>query len=526
MNYPFSKTNHIFLFWMNLNAPKNEQELSSVPIDILGKEMSNLYEDIEKVLLFFEERIKLELEYSQKLSLLPELGNYPSIKQISGKISNRHEIIAQNIQENIIVPLTKWKDDIIKANQEAFPIIKQLQDGYEVGIATVDNLRSVQNKIALQVDQLDGKEREQKFAELKSLTKQYQVVFNQMKRYEDNYLLQKKDLVGKIESNWITTLELIDMYFKFYIKEGSNGLGVEYQAPNHKENVKNFIKKNIKGEFKELAFLPVIPGYSQSFAFEKVVTPIVLKEDYFTENGEASKICDFFMDFIKEIQGTFDGKLLTKAKDFMNNKEGRIGFTMALNQYRSKPNLSHSSFKIIGDLMYVALSKSENDTGIGRMMFNMCQTYFRKSNEYSSPQYLTHYLKNHPIWKSIEFWENMINDAIDDEKKHQRLITKEILMNIVFGQLSGYAFNMLCMEVKLDQVSQFCEKYFTKYNLSDEYREMIKKNIESSSSSIVIDKKVEKEDLKSYSIIMNRAPSFLERQEKIKKTFFKEIKKK
>lgn len=503
---------------LKLNVPNEEFGLSFVKTEIIEKGMNNICDEIEKVLFFFEERVKIELEYSQKLLKLPDLQNYSNIKQFTTKNSNSHNFFAQNIQENIIIPLKNWKGEVIKMNQETFPIIKQLEDGYEVGMSCVENLRKVQNKIANQVDQLEGKERELKNSELKSFTKQYQIIFNQTKTYENNYLLQKKELLKKIETNWITTLELMDMYFKFYIKEANSGN--EYQPKNHREDIKTFIKDNYQ-KFNGITFQPILPSYSQSFAFEKVMTPIVIKEDHFDINTQGEKNLEFFMEFMIDLQGTVDPKKLSKARELLNKQDGRLGFAMGLNQSRSKAKLSATSFKVLGDLMYIALSKCENDTGIGRIMFNMCQTYYRKNDDDSAPQYLTDYLKNHVIWKSIQFWDNMINDAIDDAKRHHKNLTKDIMMNIVFGQLSAYSFNMLCMELKYDQVLQFCEKFFTKYNLTVEYQEMIKQTIE---SSLKKEKREETRDLRAYSVINDR--TFLVPQEKVKKSFFKEIKKK
>jgi hypothetical protein len=470
-----------------------EFDLFFVPIAKVQAEIKKLVEETTQIISFFEEQAKIESDYATNLTQLPQIEAFPKLTTLNTSLIKNHGLLATGLEDNIIPSLSKWRDDCINSNAIIITDILQLTDAYELGLSTLENLKKIQHKEALLVDQLEGKERETKFQEVSTLTKQYKVIHTQVAKYEANYLVQKRGCLKLLITNWQQTYELIDMSFKYYnnlLRAYVNFSDVEIVGqPAYK--IWTFIEGNKGYVHKEALFEPLVPKFdrSNSFAFEKILFPVFIHEDYFSDRTNTENLAEFYIEYLLEVfaEKKFDSQKTKKAKELLNQPEGRRGFAMALNQLRGSPQLSPQHFKFVGDLMYAALSKSQNDTGVCRIMFNMCQTYYRQSED-TSPQYLTHYLKNHSIWKNLEFWDQMIMDAIEDEKTHHENPSIETVRNIVFGQLSGYAFNMLCMAIPIRSVSQFVDKYCTKYTLSQEYRNLVKSTVDSSGLLLIKEK--------------------------------------
>lgn len=92
--------------------------------------------------------------------------------------------------------------------------------------------------------------------------------------------------------------------------------------------------------------------------------------------------------------------------------------------------------------------------------------------------YLQDALMNHPLWKTMDFWECAILESIKDELKNQdkylscqNLTEAEALeqyRSIVFGQLAAYSHNMLMFNIGKGVVKDMMIKFAKNHNLSED----------------------------------------------------------
>lgn len=92
--------------------------------------------------------------------------------------------------------------------------------------------------------------------------------------------------------------------------------------------------------------------------------------------------------------------------------------------------------------------------------------------------YLQDALNNHPLWKTMDFWECAILESIKDELKNQEKYiiyqnineneTYEQYKSIVFGQLAAYSHNMLMFGIDRIIIKEMMEKFAKNHNLGEE----------------------------------------------------------
>lgn len=100
--------------------------------------------------------------------------------------------------------------------------------------------------------------------------------------------------------------------------------------------------------------------------------------------------------------------------------------------------------------------------------------------------YLQDALMNHPLWKTMDFWECAILESIKDELKNQEkyLIHQNITdiekmeqyKSIIFGQLAAYSHNMLMFNIEKKLVEDMIVKFSKNHNLSQDKIQEIQVN--------------------------------------------------
>ena len=108
---------------------------------------------------------------------------------------------------------------------------------------------------------------------------------------------------------------------------------------------------------------------------------------------------------------------------------------------------------------------------------------FYKPNSQNKKQFLHAKISNHPIWKTLNYWESLIFESIKEEIENQKEYnleknetkneTTSRYKNIIFGQLASFSYNMLIFnfdkKVVKKSILNFCENH----EISNENREVL-----------------------------------------------------
>jgi hypothetical protein len=168
--------------------------------------------------------------------------------------------------------------------------------------------------------------------------------------------------------------------------------------------------------------------------------------------------------------------------------------------------LEEKSFFIIGELIHLCLDEviMDKDYSSAKDSMNISQTLYKTATEPNKPRvFLQAYIENHPLWKSLEFWEEFIKYMINEEMHSQKNYNiysfetqKEKLKRFkqtVSTQLVSFCYNMLSFEVNKSKVQDVIFTFCNYYELEVESIEKIKLTLEEYSS---INSNKVKEELK------------------------------
>nr|CAD7256799.1 unnamed protein product [Timema shepardi] len=132
---------------------------------------------------------------------------------------------------------------------------------------------------------------------------------------------------------------------------------------------------------------------------------------------------------------------------------------------------------------------------------NMCFTFYHEviDLEVDVPgcepykEYLYTYLRDQKIWRSLRFWNAAFFDALQCERVHRPVVTREDIKNnsleaitdekqyqenITFGQLGTFTCNMHAFGLSKELCAEFLRKQCIIANLSEEQEKMLRDNIE------------------------------------------------
>lgn len=140
--------------------------------------------------------------------------------------------------------------------------------------------------------------------------------------------------------------------------------------------------------------------------------------------------------------------------------------------------ISENGFYQLGELMNIVLTESKNysDNIAAKNIIYLSQS-FRK--ETAAPvhqwQYLQSLIASHQIFAKMDFWDNIIQNAIDEDIKNYEIYgisegetNDERIKNIAFCQLGAFGHMMLDFHVDTMYAAELVSKYACRYELSTE----------------------------------------------------------
>ena len=160
-------------------------------------------------------------------------------------------------------------------------------------------------------------------------------------------------------------------------------------------------------------------------------------------------------------------------------------FIRVLNDHRAKCNfiLSENTLKYLGELFKFInnLILSRNELDLFKFIFILSMTYYHSSEKDNIKIYLFTYIKDHPDYQKVKFWEDYLNELIGYDLKENKNIDlnksnlenlnkneKEKLSNCYFSNFLTAVKAMADFRMDKKFVRDFVEKNKDKYLLSTE----------------------------------------------------------
>ena len=178
---------------------------------------------------------------------------------------------------------------------------------------------------------------------------------------------------------------------------------------------------------------------------------------------------------------------------FENKRIYILYFIGVLNDHRGKGNfdVSIKTINYLGELFkYINnLILNKNDIELFKYIFILSMTYYHFFEEQNQKIYLFSYIKDHPYYQNVKFWEDYLKDLVEHEfKRHSidvnidlenkeikklKTMEKEKINNIYFSNFLTVAKSMADFQINKKMIINFIDKYKEKYNLSQEQIENI-----------------------------------------------------
>lgn len=224
---------------------------------------------------------------------------------------------------------------------------------------------------------------------------------------------------------------------------------------------------------------------------------------YDSQPDEMTAECmDFMKNFVDELFKNSSGiSLDEKAKfgELSQQEVGRLWFARYVNTQRvNNKKVDESTFYSL--VQYFAIILFEcfdvDDFSPAKSLMNMCFTFYHEVDVPGCEpfkEFLYTYLKDQPIWQSLRFWNAAFFDAVQCERAHRPVVTREdfeqyspeemtderqFQENITFGQLGTFTCNMHAFGLSKELCLEFLRKQSTIANLKPEQVRMLRENIE------------------------------------------------
>ena len=218
------------------------------------------------------------------------------------------------------------------------------------------------------------------------------------------------------------------------------------------------------------------------------------KEDYNLEKEkEKLKFYDLLKkllsyDIIQQINESISEDEIKTLYNLLNNNDEYItGFISILNNFLSENNseIKKNVFEIINNLLMNSLDKISNKNNINIKLVS--SIIFLTNNFYiiqdKEKYYLKEKIKNHNIFKSIEFWKeytiNEINeglkkieDDINIEDKSENIMTGK-MKDIIFSKILDAIDIMIKFGVGKDKILKIIEPLIDKYQMDEKSKEIL-----------------------------------------------------
>lgn len=222
-----------------------------------------------------------------------------------------------------------------------------------------------------------------------------------------------------------------------------------------------------------------------------------------SQGDEASvEARDFMKKFVEKMfknsaSVTYDEK--AQFGKYSQMEMGRLWFARYVNAQRvANKKVKESTFYSLVQYFAIILFEcaEADDFSPAKSLMNMCFTFYNEVTKEGQPlrkQYPYMYLKQQPIWKSLRFWNAAFFDAVQCERAHRTIPTrndyngygleelsdeKKFQENITFGQLGTFTCNMHAFDINRDLCNEFLRKQCVIANLPKEQVSLLRENLD------------------------------------------------
>lgn len=419
-------------------------------------------------------------------------------------------ILSENIIKDLIDPLRDLLSNQVKTLSKTHPEGKKSENKRQELIERFEKFKSrymrackESEMLTVQLESPQTQARRDKIMQRLVVLKQdideslkgYKESLAQHNEYKEKYtdfMSKILEVYQKQEEQRLDTMK--DCLRKLVIYETSYLRNLQYdidnlaravESVNCKSDIKQFIDenssaapRNLKLEFESYV------GSHESFKNIGAETPAVRvpMNSMFSAissipNKSAEEIIKSEVNFLvnKLMTGSdFSSEDLNKFSLLAKESNARKSFAGLLHDYKSsKTLLPGHTFNQLAGLVNIVLTESESHEDVASFQV-LSQTVraFKAENRDLS---LVDVVKNHGIWKKLEFWDQAIQVSItQDLQWHEQFREnsesgedkEKRLKNLVFCQLGAFATVIPEFSVDLKFVTELISKYACRYELS------------------------------------------------------------
>ena len=174
-------------------------------------------------------------------------------------------------------------------------------------------------------------------------------------------------------------------------------------------------------------------------------------------------------------------KEVDKLYELLKNKYNLKKFFMLLNNYRAsgKINMTERAYNIFKKIFIMCQDYllKERDKDLEELVIILSQTFFMLKN--GEKIYLQIAIKDHQLYKKIEFWKIHLDDIIEreinriekDEKDGRMVFTKEVkekkIKELVFTKIIPFSTYMLEFDATKERILGIINPVMDKFNLDE-----------------------------------------------------------
>ena len=453
-------------------------------------------EIIEPILRTINERYPLEKEMYIQYNKAKNIYNNSKINLEKSKKDFDH---AAKICENNIYNFIQSKNDFLNPQYNDSKIDEKIK-------ASITNAKNFENKYCKCLQEAN-KARENETNKQKELLQYYQVL------HTDFYI--------KINSVISIFIPIVKKMFASILLSLD---GLEDRCKNIKkgQDINDFIEKN-KSDLKPTPTIPFVPYYPEANLSTNTISGSDKKElemldinynvililynglreirnDLNMEEEKKKYRLRFLCRKIFKIGPGVEFKPEEKKELISLMKESfyKSYFLITLSKQRTKGRFQRSEtlLRDLSEILHYILeeSKKTNDFESVKNCIILSQTFYHEKPKTNNKKetkkiYLFDYIKNFKWLKSLEFWEGIIENMIQNEiskndevnkKNNVNETTDEIksrLSNIGFSQVLSYSNTMIEFKIMKDDINRIVDIFIKKYEIEPSMAEIIHENI-------------------------------------------------
>lgn len=193
-------------------------------------------------------------------------------------------------------------------------------------------------------------------------------------------------------------------------------------------------------------------------------------------------------------------KELGEVRDIVKDQSGRRLWVSFMNGCRAegKFRLGYQGFCSVAEIMNVVLDECERtaDIATSKSCIILSQTFYH--NKGIEKEFLQSKITSHSLWRSENVWDAIVKDAIEAEvAKREECGGEQASLdrsNLVFSQLSSYAYVMSLFGVETDMSRTVLERHCSHYQFSPEETSMLVGLSSAESSPVLAEERSQSSD--------------------------------